>query len=396
MSKITPELESIANSRSGEHDPQHYAGDLDTQTSAPYWAVVGIFLLLVIWGVGFARSFLMPVVLALLANLVLSPVRRQMGRIGIPAPAAAVGIVSSLVAVLVAGLLLLAEPVSEWMEDAPNIGYQIERKLEGVKGSVEPVVKATKAAEKITKTEVEPGVEEVVVREKSPMANLANIAPSIFAQTIFALVLLMFLLASGEMIYEKIVYVIPKISDKRRAMRVAHDIERTLSRYLFAITMINAGLGVAVGFTMYLLGMPQPILFGAMAFALNYIPYFGGLAGILIASVVAFLHFDPVGMVFAVAGSYFFLTTLEGQIITPLLVGKSLRMNTVVVFLAVAVWAWLWSVVGMFVAVPLLVSLKVFCDHFDRLRGLGNFLSARGAEVVDDSVISEEMEEKEA
>ncbi len=200
----------------------------------------------------------------------------------------------------------------------------------------------------------------------------------------FTLLLLFFLLASGNMFYEKIVHVLLTFKDKRRAMRIAYDIERRLSRYLFTITVINAGLGVAIGTAMWLFGMPNPLPFGAIGFASNYVPYFGPLVGVTLTAVVGLITFDEVGLVLLATLAYFALTAVEGQLITPYFVGRRLEMNTVVIFLSVALWAWLWSVIGMLVAVPLLVAIRAFCEHIPQLQPLGNFLSARGSESADE------------
>jgi predicted PurR-regulated permease PerM len=113
---------------------------------------------------------------------------------------------------------------------------------------------------------------------------------------------------------------------------------------------------------------------------LNYIPYLGALAGIVVSMSVALVSFDGPGWSLVVGAIYLGLATVEGQLITPYFVGRSLRLNTVVVFIAVSFWAWIWSAVGMLVAVPLLVAINTFCEHIDGLSGLGKFLSERYSE----------------
>jgi predicted PurR-regulated permease PerM len=126
--------------------------------------------------------------------------------------------------------------------------------------------------------------------------------------------------------------------------------------------------------------MPSPALFGILAFLLNFVPYVGAIAGVALSFVVGIVSLDTLGEAITPALVYFALTSIEGQIITPYFVGRSLRLNTVVVFLFVTLFAWLWSVVGMLVATPLLVAVRTFCDHIPALEGLGHFLSARGHE----------------
>ncbi len=224
-------------------------------------------------------------------------------------------------------------------------------------------------------------MQEVVVQEKGYLGLIASTAPSVLIQIVMVMVLLFFVLASEDMFYEKIVHVMPTFRDKRKAMKIARDIERKLSRYLLTISIINALLGVAVGLTMWACGMPNPLLFAMIGCLFNYVPYIGAIAGSMIALLVGLLTFGGVAAAIVPAIAYYLLTAIEGQFVTPYFVGRYLKLNTVVVFIAVAFWAWSWSVVGMLVAVPLLVTIRTFCEHIPRLEPFGDFLSARGAEV---------------
>jgi len=352
--------------------------------SVPRWAAIGTFLLLLVASIAYARAFLIPVVLGFLLALVFSPVRRFLERRGIPSGLSALFIVGTLVAMLMAGVVVLAEPVGGWIDNAPAIGRQVEEKVQSLLGSARTVVEAGKQVNKITSGGEDENVQEVKMREPGIFASLASVAPAILAQAAFILVLLLFLLSSGDMFYEKLVHVMPTFKDKRQAMRIAYDIERKLSRYLFTITLINAGLGAAIGTSMWLLGMPNPLLFGVIGFAFNYVPYLGAVSGMAIATIVGLITFDQVGYALLPGAVYFALTALEGQFVTPYFVGRRLEMNTVVIFLSVALWAWLWSVIGMLVAVPLLVTIRAFCEHIPQLEPLGDFLSARGSESEDE------------
>ncbi len=364
--------------------------------SVPRWAVVGIFLLLLVAGIAYARDFLMPVVLGFLLALVFSPVRRFLERRGIPAGVSALLIVGSLVALLASGLMLLAGPVQGWIEDAPAIAQELEWKTRNLFGGAKAVIEASQTVDEVTSAGADPDVQEVVVKEPGLFANLAWVAPAYLAQTVLTLVLLLFLLASGDMFYEKIVHVLPSFRDKRQAMRIAHDIERKLSRYLFTISLINAALGLAVGVTMLLLGMPNPLLFGVIAFGLNFVPYLGALAGIGATLVAGLLTFDQPTQALLPGLAYFALTAIEGQFVTPYFVGRRLEMNTVVIFLSITFWAWLWSVMGMLLAVPLLVTIRAFCEHIPQLVPVGKFLAARGSESEASETTEAEAEQSEA
>jgi predicted PurR-regulated permease PerM len=343
--------------------------------------VIGIFLMLFVGALAYARDFLMPVVLAVLLQLVFSPVRRQLERWGLPSGLAATLIVGTLVAGLAGGVAGLAVPAASWIDRAPEIGRELRWKVGQLRGMTEGVEEAAKQVDEITRPGDEPGVQRVRVEEDGNALAIALSLPAVLAQVVFTLILLFFLLASGDMFYEKIVAVLPTFGDKRRAIRIAYDIERKVSRYLFTITLINAGLGLAIGIAMWWLGMPNPALFGILGFLLNYIPYVGALVGVASAVVVAIVSLDTLEQAFVVGAAYLALTSIEGQFVTPWFVGRNLRLNTVVVFLSVTLFAWLWSVVGMLVATPLLVAIRTFCEHVPGLQSLGHFLAARGAEL---------------
>ena len=366
---------------------------VELQRPIPRWAVIGIFVFMCVGALAYAKVFLTPVILAFLLALVFSPVRRFLERRGLPTGLSATVIMLALLASIVTVGTLLSAPVRGWAEDAPQIGAQLEQRIRDIRtsfGADEEGTSIQEVVEQVSESVTPDAADEdapveVVVQEGGMLSTVASTAPAILVQLILVLVLLFFLLASGDMFYEKIVHVLPRLSDKRRAVRITRDMERTLSSYLLTITAINMGLGVAVGLAMWALGMPDPLLFGVIAWLFNYIPYIGAVAGAGLALVVGLLTFDTTGQAIAPALAYYALTSIEGQFITPYLVGRNLKLNTVVVFIAVAFWAWLWSIVGMLIAVPLLVAMRVFCEHVPSLEPFGDFLSARGAEAEDDA-----------
>ena len=365
------------------------AGAASTAT-VPRWAVIGIFVMLSVFALAYAKLFLTPVIMAFLLALVFSPLRRGMERLGVPSGGAAAVIMGVLVSGLVAITLLLSNPVSAWTEDAPRIGAQLEQRIAQLRASFGgdgEGASLTEVVEQVSEAAApgsDPEVTEVVVREDGALTAIAATAPAVLLQLVLTLVLLFFILASGDMFYEKLVHVLPSFRDKRRAMRIAREIERQVSHYLLTITVINAALGLAVGLAMWALGMPDPLLFGVAACLLNYVPYIGAVVGAAMTLIVGLLTFPGLGEALIPAAAYYALTSFEGQIVTPWAVGRNLKLNTVVVFIAVAFWAWLWSVVGMLIAVPLLVAVRVLCGNIPALHTLGDFLSARGAEREDE------------
>jgi predicted PurR-regulated permease PerM len=188
------------------------------------------------------------------------------------------------------------------------------------------------------------------------------------------LVLLYFLLSSGDLFLRKLVTVLPRFGDKKQAVEIAQRVQGDISHYLFTITVINIVLGIAVGGALYALGMPSPALWGTMCAVLNYIPFLGHIIGFSIIGLVALMTFGELDAAIVPPLIYAAIAFLEGQLITPMIVARRLTLNPVAVFVALIFWGWLWHIPGMLLAVPLLAATKIICDHIRPLNPIGEFL----------------------
>ncbi len=339
------------------------------------WAIKGLFIYSSVLCLSLGKDFFVPIVFAFLLAQVFSPIRRFFDRIGVHPALTSVIIVGLLVIGITAITGAIIVPVSGYLHNLPRIEEDLQTKLSGISQALSGAFKASRQVADLLKSHAA-DVQQVELRGNGPLTSAALIVPAMLGQVLLTLILLLFLLASGDLFYEKLVEAMPTVQDKRRAMQIASDIERRLSRYLLTITVINASLGLVIGILLWLMGMPNPILFGVIAFACNFVPYLGPFASLTAGTAVALISFDGIGFSAAVAGMYLVIMAFEGHIVTPYFIGRRLQLNTVVVLIAVSFWAWLWSVIGMLLAVPLLVTLNVFCTHIAGLHGLGNFLSA--------------------
>lgn len=358
-------------------EPAVTAGFSDGQARLLTIAVTGMMLILTAGTLYFARDFFLPIVLAILFGLVLRPIVRWLARRGVPAPLSAVVLVVCLVAALGAGIFYLSSPIAGWIDNAPRIGLELKLKLAELRESVEAVQRASEEVEAATSGSSDPAVQQVVVKEPGLLSRMATGIPDAVAEGLLCVVLLLFLLASGDMFLEKLIRVMPRMRDKVHALRIARNVEAEISHYLATVTAINVGLGVAVGAGMAVIGMPSPWLWGLAAAMLNFLPYIGSIVGIVMVSAVALVSYDTLGQAAAAPAIYLTLTTLEGQFITPLILGRRLSLNPIAIFVALAFWAFLWGLVGAFMAVPLLIILKVIADHSPSLAALAEFLSGR-------------------
>jgi predicted PurR-regulated permease PerM len=189
------------------------------------------------------------------------------------------------------------------------------------------------------------------------------------------LVLLYFLLASGDLFLRKLARVMPTSRDKEEATAIVHEVQHNISRFLFTITCINVCVATLVSGIFYVVGMDNPLLWGALAGLLNFIPYFGPFTVVIVLTLVGVSTGESVGEGLLPPLIYLGVHALEANFITPMILGRRLTLNPVVIFTSLIFWTWLWGIAGALLAVPLLMTLKIICDHFKPMAPVGEFLS---------------------
>ncbi|WP_192249331.1 AI-2E family transporter [Mesorhizobium silamurunense] len=346
--------------------------------------LIGIFLLMTVAALYFARAFFMPVILAFLLALTLTPIVRFLRKRGIPDVLSATLLVLLSVFFVASAGYLLSGPVIDLINNSSSIGLQLTDRLAPFKQPLERVMDISHQLEALTETTQEPNVQKVAVAPSGMLSTAASNILGAGTSITIVFVLSLFLLASGTLFYEKIVQSFASLSHKKRALRVVYDVEREISHYLLTVTVINAGLGTVIGLGLWGLGMPNPLVWGAAAALLNFLPYVGALITILLVTGIALISFDTISYALLAPAFVLLCDIVEGQFVTPTVVGRRLEINAVAIFIAIAFWSWLWGFVGALMAVPLLVVIKVFCDHFDGLSHVGNFLAAQQTMAIDD------------
>jgi predicted PurR-regulated permease PerM len=348
--------------------------------------LVGIFILMAIYALYFAKAFFMPVILAFLLALTLTPIVRFLRKHGMPDVISATLLVVLSVSVLAVAGYLLSGPVIDLINNTSSIGQQLTERLAQLRRPFERIVEISRQIEGLTQTSQEPGVQRIAMAQSGLLSQAASNLLSAGTSVLIVFVLSLFLLASGTMFYEKIVQSFPSLSEKKRALRVVYDVEREISHYLLTVAVINTCLGVVIGLGLWALGVPNPQVWGAAAALLNFLPYIGAAITITLVAIMALISFDSISYALLAPAFVILCDTVEGQFVTPTVVGRRLEINAVAILIAIAFWSWLWGFVGALMAVPLLVVIKVFCDHFDGLSYVGNFLAAQHTGVEDEEI----------
>jgi predicted PurR-regulated permease PerM len=330
-----------------------------------------------------AREVFIPVALALLFSIILSSAVEGLRARGMPRTVAA----GLLMAIILGGLGLavdfLIEPAQAWLVGAPRTMQVIERKIS-------PIEKLVRRAELLTQRAGQVGnapnhaPPAPAAASQAPVSAAAVMAAtgSTLASSLTVVILTLFLLSGGPPMLARMAAALSANLQAARVLGIIEAIRGELAHYYGTIALINLGLGAATAVVMKLLGVPNPLLWGAVAGTFNFVPYVGSAVTLLLLAIVSLVAFDTLGQVLAVIGSYLALATLEGQVVQPWLVGRRLDLNPILVFLAVWFGGWFWGVAGIVIAVPCLVALKVAVSHGTKAPAVVEFLSPIGSDTL--------------
>ncbi|HTZ02070.1 MAG TPA: AI-2E family transporter [Xanthobacteraceae bacterium] len=319
-------------------------------------AIVGIFLLLTGAFLYLGRAILLPVLAAAVIALTLAPLLKALARAGISPW------ITGLFILLVGfgGMSLLgmalAGPVSGWIAQAPQIGAAIQQKLSVLD---QPLAALHQLEGALFGNSAQPmGISTPSV----VLPVVAFLTPAAGEVLLFFVTLYFFLVGQMEL-RSQIVKMFANRDSKLRFLKIMHDIERNLAGYLTVVTVINAAVGVIIGIGAWLVGLPNPAIFGLLAALLNYVPYLGPAVMVVVLFGVGLVSFPSLSHAFVGPLMLIGVTTLEGHLVTPTIVGRRLTLNPLLVFLALAFWTWMWGPFGALLAVPLSIVALVIFNH---------------------------------
>jgi len=331
----------------------------------------------------FARPVILPIFLACVGGMTLKPLIRWLSQYHIPPAFSSAVVLLLLVAGLTVGFIQLGHPALTWLSEAPKHMTELKQKGQKLFPRVARFSQAAAAVNNLGATEEDQKKLPAVELQASRVPTIVNWTGTFLAGLGETLVLLYLILASGDLFLQKLVRVMPTLYDKQQAVDISNEIQQQISNYLLSVSLINLGLGLIVGGGLYWLGVPNAAMWGMLIALLNFVPYFGPLAGIGLLAIVGLLTFDSLWRGLLPPAWYLLLHLLESNFITPVLLGRRFTLNPVVIFVSLIFWTWLWGLPGALLSVPILVSIKVICERVPSLSYVSELLTSESNRDID-------------
>ncbi|MEO0852008.1 MAG: AI-2E family transporter [Cyanobacteria bacterium J06648_11] len=315
---------------------------------------------IVIAGLSQAGYVAAPLAAGLVFGIVLGPIAKQLKRFGVSPVFSSLIFVAAFISGIAALFYFIAQPLEEWSTRIPEIGDKFSREWAELQRPIEQLKQVEQKVDNVA-VAVTPGQPsnpiEVVVKRQGIVTDLLNSAPDVIARVIIFFVSIYFFIATYTRTVRLFVSAFPQRASQMNAARRIRGAERALSRYVFTISLINVGLGLCVAVAMYAVGLPEPLLWGVLATIANFVPYLGMIAMTIVIGGVGLISFDQLPVALLPAALFLLINGIEGQFVTPLLLGRSLTLNPLAVFASSVFLLWLWGPLGAFLAVPLLILL---------------------------------------
>ncbi|MDX1538935.1 AI-2E family transporter [Arsukibacterium sp.] len=328
-------------------------------------------LLAVLYTFYFARSLLLPIILAALIALFTSPAVRFLVGLKCPKPLASLVVLTMLIIGIGYAVSLLYNPAATWLERLPLLSNKLALQVDGMAESLESLKSSMlpdSAKAPATAEDEEHPLESAIGTSFLPLLSmLAQTTAIVLVQLATVVILTYLFLLFGGTLLRNIVRAASTLHEKKNLVKMYQTIEHDISRYVLVITAINTLLGVATFLVLSMIGVADPLLWGVLATILNFAPYLGPFVLTLLLTAVGFVEFQSPGQALLVPAVFLVLNVIESQLVTPMALGKRFNMNPLLVVIWMFIWGWIWGAVGVLIAIPLLVCLKIIASHFEIL-----------------------------
>jgi predicted PurR-regulated permease PerM len=353
-------------------DPAMASGDEDAvRVSSGMLTVIVSLMLIATLRLG--RALVLPVVIAMLLTLTLSAPVRWLRTKRVPGRLAAALVVFGMLAAAAGGVSLLASPAVEWIASAPKTIKTLETKVRRI---MLPFTALQRSAERMQQAAAPAGDAPRTVQLATPgilgQFSVDSLATIPVALTVVFLTY--FLLANEPLVRRKLSGLLPGRYELQRREHLLGEIERAASHFLITVSAINIGVGAVTAAGLWAVGVPNPLLWGGIAAMLNFVPYVGPMVTVTIIAIVSLATIDSTGRALLAPAAFLAVHLTESNLVTPVVLGRHLPVNTVAMFLGLLFFGWMWGVPGAVLAVPLTVCVKLVCDHIPSLAHVGALL----------------------
>jgi len=360
---IIPTTETVAKEL-----PDPILHDIPVSSGVNTMLLAALVLFAALTAAYIAAEVILPVTLAVVLKLLLQPGMRFLARLHVPRSLAALLLILAVFGVIGAVGATVSGPARSWAERLPEALPRIEERLRFLSQPIEKVSGLLHKADNMGQADVGAG-------SSLGLTGTLFRGTEHFASGLFETILvLFFLLVSGDMFLRRLVEIMPRFKDKRQVVDLSQQVEGNISAYLLTITVMNAVVGVATAAVMWACGVGDPILWGVVAFLLNFVPIMGPFVGIALFLFAGLLAIPTLWQALLPAGLYFAIHVLEGETITPILLARRFTLNPVLVIISLIFWFWMWGVPGAILSVPMLAITKIICDGIKPLNAIGHFL----------------------
>jgi predicted PurR-regulated permease PerM len=354
--------------------PETVAENLPTAPDVANVFLGGLLLLASLTVCYLAAAILLPIVVAFVLMLVLQPAMRILQRLHVPRLVAAILIIFVFFGALAGIGMMLSGPAASWAQKLPSGIPKLQERLSFLSEPIAAFQRLMSRADSLTQMSPQSGPLPVTLAGAGLSERLLDSTRAVVSEMLEIVLVLFFLLIAGDTFLRRLVEVLPRFKNKRQAVEISQQIESDISAYLMTITVMNLAVGIATGIAAAMCGLGDPILWGSVAFLLNFVPILGPLMGVVIFLLAGLLTIDTLWIAVMPAALYLGIHITEGETVTPMLLARRFTINPVLVVIALVFWYWMWGVPGAILATPMLAVTKIICDRIDALKPFGHFI----------------------
>ena len=357
-------------------DERRQASPSIVTTLAPRGATIGLFVIALFYTFYFAAPVLIPITVAILLSMLLSPAVELLERFRLPRALASAIIVAGALGLIIGAVVTLAGPAQEWVTRLPASFDKLEQRLKLIKKPIAEIQRATEQIENVTELSQKPQRRQIVeLRRPSFAGELLSGTQRAATSVGIVIILLFFLLATGDLFLRKLVGLMPSDENKARTVDIARSVKKDISFYLRSLTVTNIGYGALVTSVGWALGLENALLWGAVTAILSFAPYVGPVVILVLLTMASLASLSSLTAALALPAIYLCVLLLVQNLVSPYIWGRRLSLNPVAIFISIIFWGWMWGMAGALLAVPLLASFKIVADRVGALHPAAEFLS---------------------